>query len=647
MTRGFLHRATIALCALTVTLITSIVGPSAPAAADSRLWGADRYETAVAVSQRFPSDQQAVFIASGEDYPDALSATAAAARAGGPVLLTPRAVLPRVVAMEIRRLNPSRIYVLGGSAVVSDAVLRTLKNMVPSTERLYGADRYATSAAVVKRFFPAARQIILATGRGYADALVAGATAGRLEAPTLLIDGTRRALTAAEMNRFAAMGTREIILAGGHGSISIPIEQQLRTAGFDVRRLGGASRYETGVRVMDHAGTTPPTEILLASGENFPDALAAAALAAQTGAELYLTRSACVPTSPQQAIQTSAATPRTAVGGVAVVSAKALANQGCGDLPPVNAPWKTSGFEFSTTVSAPYSDEPPVDVHDDVQKNLDSTGLRILNMGPGGSRVDHPVAYAQYGISALLEYQSSGQQVWLDRALRHAERLVQIHTDRGDAWHFPYLFDWTYTGKTLRAPWWSAMGQGEALSLFVRLYEETGDEKWRSAADHTWLSLTQDRSAAEPWATMTDNGLLVFEEYAGNLPPLKVLNGHLFALFGVYDYWRLTGDPAAAAHLDAAATTVLDVMPKIRVPGGVSYYCWQDACRQKVWQNPTYHVIHSWQLDTVGRLTGDERFSQWARLLRSDWAPAQSRMFVAPDQLARAPEGDGLVDMPQ
>ena len=646
MTIRPLRRAVAATGVLAVIVIALVTAPHSASAAELRLWGDDRYETSVAVSQQYPAGQPAVFIASGADYPDALSATAAASTVGGPVLLTPPASLPRVVVSEIRRLRPSRVYVLGGPAVVSASVLRTLKSIVPSTERLYGADRYATSAAVVKKFFPTSRQIVLATGRGFADALAAGATAGRLNAPTRLIDGRRLTLSNVDISTFSAMGVHEILLAGGHGSITIQIEQQLRTAGFQVRRLGGASRYETAVRLMDAASEEPPTEILLASGEDFPDALAAAALAAQVGGELYLTRAACVPAAPREAIRIAGDVPRTAVGGAAIVSARALANSGCGENPPVNAPWKTSGLVFSETADAPYSDQAPVDVRDPSQV-VDSTGLRILNMGPRGSRVDHPVAYAQYGISALLEYQSTGERIWLDRAVRHAQRLEQMHTDRGDAWYFPYLFDWAYTGKTLHAPWWSAMAQGEALSLFVRLHEQTGDERWRSAADHTWLSLTQSRSPAEPWATMTDGGLLVFEEYAGNLPPLRVLNGHIFALFGVYDYWRLTGDAGAASYLDGAATTVLAVMPEIRVTGGISYYCWQEACRQEVWQNPTYHVIHSWQLDTVARLTGDARFSQWASVLRTDWAPARARLFAQPEESLRGAEEPLPVEMPQ
>lgn len=646
MTHTALRRASSALTALLLAVGMVVTAQTATAAETDRLWGSDRYETAVAVSQRFPVGTPTVFVASGADYPDALSATSAAARQGAPVLLTARGSLPAVVTMEIRRLRPARIVVLGGASVVSDAVLARLRQLVPRTDRIYGADRYATSRAVVAQFFSASTSVVLATGRGYADGLVAGTLAGRTGAAALLVDGRRLTLDTPTLDAIRRLGAKSVVLAGGHGSISIPIEQQLRTLGFDVTRHGGASRYETATRLMTAAGDAPPQEILLASGEDFPDALAGAALAARTGADLYLTRAKCVPTVPQRAIAADAAVKRTAIGGAAVVGAAALGNTGCGDPVPVNAAWKTSGLKFRADVDAPYADRDLVNVHDPAQV-LDSTGLRVLNMGPGGSRVDHPVAYAQYGISALAEHQRTGEDIWLTRALRHGERLEQIHTERDGAWYFPYLFDWTYTGKTLRAPWWSAMAQGEALSLFVRLYQETGDQRWKDAADSTWPSLTQPRSQGEPWATMTDEGLLVFEEYAGNLPPLKVLNGHLFAMFGAYDYWRLTGDPAVLSYLDGAATTTLAVMPRLRVPGGVSYYCWQADCAQRVWQNPTYHVIHSWQLDTVARLTGDTRFSDWARTLRADWAPPAVRMLAPQSDALKTIPDDESIDPPQ
>ncbi|MEJ6555172.1 cell wall-binding repeat-containing protein [Microbacterium esteraromaticum] len=646
MTHTVIRSAAAALTTLALAVGALIAAPAATASETARLWGADRYATAVAVSRQFAAPRSTVFVASGEDYPDALSATSAAALTGSPVLLTARSSLPAVVANELRRLRPARVVVLGGVAVVSDTVVRRLRQTAPRVDRIYGSDRYATSRALVSKFFPTASSVVLATGRGFADGLAAGVVAGRLKAPALLVDGQRATLDPASLGEIRRLGAKRILLSGGHGSISIRLEQQLRTLGFDVSRHGGASRYETAMRLMAVDETAPRHNVLLASGEDFPDALTGAALAARTGADLYLTRPNCVPAAPQRAIAQTGAPKRTAIGGVAVVGARALGNSSCGDTVPSNAAWKTSGLTFHADVAPPYADRDIVDVHSSDQV-LDSTGLRVLNMGPGGSRVDHPVAYAQYGISALAEYQRSGEKVWLTRALRHAERLSQIHTERDGAWYFPYLFDWTYTGKRLYAPWWSAMAQGEALSLFVRLYEQTADSQWLRAADSTWLSLTQPRSASEPWATMTDGGLLVFEEYAGNLPPLRVLNGHLFALFGAYDYWRLTGDDDVLAYLDGAATTALTVMPRIRVDGDVSYYCWQKDCAQPVWQNPTYHVIHSWQLDTLARLTGDARFSGWAATLRDDWAPRAARTLTPTHVLFTDIPDDESLDPPQ
>jgi len=595
------------------------VASTATSATVTRAAGQSRYETAVELSRRLGPGQNAVFVATGADFPDALSAAAAAGSVGGPVLLTPSSWIQDTVMAEIRRLAPDTIYVLGGPLVVSESVSAKLATIAP-VERIHGINRYETSRKIVSRFFPSSTEMILATGRGYADALAAGAAAGARKIPALLVDGDKATLDTATTRLIHSSGARTIWLAGGHGAVSIGIEQQLRTAGFSVRRYGGATRYDTAAAITAAFRASEPATIFVTTGQDFPDALAAAAVAAQTGAALYLSRATCVPLAARTAIAAASTVPRVVVGGAAVVSDAAARNTSCGDTAPPAPSWATTHWTFSTTTEAPYLDRPPVNVHDPGIV-LDATGLRVMNFGPGGTRADHPVAYAQYGLSALIEYQNTGNAVWLDRALRHAQRLVEIHTDRGDAWHFPYLFDWrNANGQTLKAPWWSAMSQGEALSLFVRLFEETGDASWRTAADHTWAGLQQPRAVAEPWTTVTDQNLLWFEEYAGNLPPLRVLNGHIFALFGVYDYWKLTGDSTARRYLDGAATSVLTVMPKIRIPGQVSYYCWATECRSPAWQNWRYHGIHSWQLDTLARLTGDSRFTDWSNLLRRDWS---------------------------
>lgn len=594
----------------------------------TRLAGADRYATSVAVSQRYSPGVAAAFVATGVNYPDALTGAAAAARLGAPLLLTRTTSLPSNVRDELVRLQPKKIVVLGGTGVVSASVASALGAIAP-TQRISGADRYSTSQKLIDTMYGTADTVFLATGRGFADALAAGSTAGGLGAPLLLVDGALTTLPSGTMDALKRWSTKNISIAGGHGAVDIRIEQQLRTAGFSVSRHSGSTRYETAAQIYDayFADATPPADFL-ATGTDFPDALSAAALAGHMHSPLLLTRTECVPWAPREILATSTAPERIVVGGEGVVSAAAAANTTCGDSAPVLPDFPTTGWTFNPSVADPYYNARPANVNDP-NLAVDSTGLRIYLRVDNGQRADHPVVYAQYGMGALMEYQKTGDPKWLQRAIRQAQRLEQIHTDRAGAWWFPYMFPWTYYKRTLNVPWYSGMAQGQTLSLFVRLYKQTGDQRWKTDADHTWQSFLQPRVPGEPWATIVDGGRLFFEEYAGNQPPLLVLNGHVFAAFGAYDYWHLTGDAQALRFVDGAATTVLKIMPLVRQPGGISYYCVQEPyCHSSLWQNPNYHQIHEWQLDTLARLTGDQRFSQWATLLRQDWQPPSTFSLV-------------------
>ncbi|WP_369069954.1 cell wall-binding repeat-containing protein [Kineococcus terrestris] len=163
-----------------------------------RVEGRDRFETSVALSRAFfptPADGAAgpsrVVVATGYDFPDALTGSAAAAHASSPMLLVGRDEVPSVVADELRRLRPERITVVGGAGKVSDAVLRELQGLARNgADRVSGVDRYDTAVRVSHDFFDSARVVTLASGEGFADALAAGARAARADGPLLLSSKT-------------------------------------------------------------------------------------------------------------------------------------------------------------------------------------------------------------------------------------------------------------------------------------------------------------------------------------------------------------------------------------------------------------------------------------------------------------------------
>ena len=260
-----------------------------------RIAGDDRYATAVEVSKRgYPDGAGVVYVASGENFPDGLAAAPAAAHEGGPLLLTSRGELNDVVMEEIERLAPERIVIVGGEPSVSPAVADALEPLAAEVVRLAGADRYETSRLVSDYAFDASGSAFIATGRSFPDALSAGAAAGSIDAPIILVDGMAGDLDDATMAELDRLGATTAYLMGDQASMSNGIELALDNDGVVVNRFAGADRFDTAVLVNRALFDAPVPAMYIASGEKFPDALAASALAAAEGSPLYLARMSCV-----------------------------------------------------------------------------------------------------------------------------------------------------------------------------------------------------------------------------------------------------------------------------------------------------------------------------------------------------------------
>jgi DNA-binding beta-propeller fold protein YncE len=142
-----------------------------------RYGGADRFATAVAVAQALGNPPN-LFVATGTDFPDALSAGAAAAANDGAVLLTAGSAVPPATAAYLASAPGATVYAIGGPAA----------SALPAATPVTGSDRYATAVAVADRFFPAPPAIGLASGLSFADALAGGPQIAALGGPILLTD---------------------------------------------------------------------------------------------------------------------------------------------------------------------------------------------------------------------------------------------------------------------------------------------------------------------------------------------------------------------------------------------------------------------------------------------------------------------------
>jgi len=178
--------------------------------------------TGIATRASAASATPVVYVATGENFPDALGAASAAAVQGGPVLLVTKTSIPAETKAELNRLSPNIIYVAGGTAVVSDTVFNQLKNYAPTVKRVAGANRYATAVKVSKSAFP----VTGGTGTAALEArihelemLLAGVTRN---GDTLTLTGMNLQIVNGEGNTESNNGTGNIIIGYNEAPSSTP-----------------------------------------------------------------------------------------------------------------------------------------------------------------------------------------------------------------------------------------------------------------------------------------------------------------------------------------------------------------------------------------------------------------------------------------
>lgn len=312
-----------------------------------RIEGADRYATAANVSKAaFQPGVDVVYVATGENFPDALSAGPVGAKALGPVLLVTSNLIPTSTATELDRLDPDKIVVLGGPVVINETIVTSLDAYTEGTvTRLAGADRYETSALLSTSVFsPGVPVVYIATGVNYPDALAGAAAAGAQGGPVLLVR-TDSIPTAVE-TELDRLDPVQIIVLGGSTVVSNSVQADLADFSSQVVRRGGSDRYKTAAAVSAAAFTPDVQYAFIATGLNFPDALSAGPPAGIAKAPVLLVPGNCIPTEVQAEIDRLTLAGITILGGTTAVSASVAAGQAC---TPGNGSGGTNGSDSGGT----------------------------------------------------------------------------------------------------------------------------------------------------------------------------------------------------------------------------------------------------------------------------------------------------------
>jgi putative cell wall-binding protein len=209
------------------------------------------------------------------------------------VLLAGPTALPAVTTEELLRLQPQTVVVVGGPGAVSAEVEGQLAQLLPgaTVTRRGGADRYGTAAAI-SGDLTSAEVVHVATGADFPDALAGAARAGTVGSPVLLVQpGAVPSVTRAEIERLAP---ERIVVLGGPVAVSEAVADELGAYGV-VERIAGPDRYGTAAQVAADLPASP--EVLVATGQDWPDALAGAARAGAAGSPVLLVSTTGVPSA--------------------------------------------------------------------------------------------------------------------------------------------------------------------------------------------------------------------------------------------------------------------------------------------------------------------------------------------------------------
>jgi putative cell wall-binding protein len=467
----------------------------------TRLAGADRYATSAAAAATYASPQTTVYVASGGGYADALSAAPLAGAQGAPLLLVAPTSIPAAIHAQLVRLQPTNIVVLGGPGVVSDAVLTQLQALTTpagGAARVYGNDRYATSAAVLHTYpTPGSTtpRIYVVAGTDYPDGLSAAALAGHQGAPLALVQ--QSAVPPLVLTELQRLKPASIVVLGGSAVVSDAVLAQLdglTTPAGGASRIAGADRYKTSA-LISQAGypSLPPASVVyVATGTGFADALSGAPLAAKDGVPLLLVQPAALPAAIGTELTRLDARSMVVLGGDASVGGRVLLAMSDDLDPNAPLPGACSVYPADNVWNVPVDGLPvAADSADMIAKigltshlhaDFDAVGDGIPYNIVAPSTPTSTVSFTYSSESDHVAYPIPPNPVIEGGSDRHllmvdpaACRLWELFaaSKSGSTWHAGSGATWDLTSNALRpAGWTSADAAGLPIFAGLARYDE-------------------------------------------------------------------------------------------------------------------------------------------------------------------------------
>lgn len=320
-------------CDSSLRRVANGIGLKARESRVNRVRGSERIATAAAVAKSAfaKGKTPTVVLARADKYPDALSGAGLAGAVGGPVLLAEHNKVPESTMSAIRHLGATHVALLGGRAALGDGVVDQLNAAGLQVVRISGKGRADTAAEAaraialqVKNGGGKVKHAFIVAGDQWADALVAGGAAGMLKSPILLTNP--KTIDGVTANVLNDLGIKNVTLVGDTNRLSPQLETDMKVRGINANRIGQPNPYATSVQMnnwLKGGVKNMNNGLVVATGENFPDGLAAGPMAARKGVPLVLVPGKQISADPLMmewiAGHTNAKSKLYVLGGTAVI----------------------------------------------------------------------------------------------------------------------------------------------------------------------------------------------------------------------------------------------------------------------------------------------------------------------------------------
>ena len=269
--------------------------------------------------------------------------------------------------------------------------------------------------------------------------------------------------------------------------------------------------------------------------------------------------------------------------------------------------------ELMIEIDAGIYSTPPLDIH----------GIPLVDYQGEIGRQYNPVTISQYGLESWELFLMTKDTTYVRTFFHQADWLCENH--RAGRW----LYDFEIKDRSLKKGWTSAMAQGQAVSLLLRAYQSSGNAKYLHVAQKALAVLQQDvRDGGVAWF---GDDMVWFEEYPNADNPSHVLNGHIYTLFGIWDYYRVTNDSSALTLFEKG---VCAVARDIRLYDTGYWVLYEQNAFGLI--NGTYMDLQIDQLTVLHALTKNDIFREYSER----WERYYNNPLILPVLIVKKVFGD-------